>query len=247
MRRSKEIYIIGFIIINILIMIWIIIHNEFDPDKILKYGKEIAVLEFSSISIYLAFRLYDQFGLNKKLTEKRVELIIELLTELKRQKGFGTHYEIKDKIWSNPAFYFEKNMVRKAIDYYSNYESLKGVLDSKFTMDLNDFDNGFQKVKEVLNNPIMPKSIIDKAQFLETGGGTGGKIVTDENEMTYLYFTQEGKNKLIKKDTQHWCFSYNNNCKLIEFLQKFDDLFEACEKWTNNHSNIDEGLNLKNF
>lgn len=248
MNSKRRNLILVFIILNLICLPWIICHNNYDLEKILKYSRELALFEFGAISLLLAISLFDQFGLNKKLTEKKIELIIELLTEFKKQRGFGTNYEVKEEIWSNPAFYFEKNMAEKAVQYYTKLDSpMKGILNSKFTMDLNDFDDGFEKIKKVLNNPLMPPSILDKAQFLKSNGGVGGKQVKESKEMTYLYFTDTGKKKLINKEIDHWVFAYNNNGTLYEFLKKFDNLFKACEDWINKHSNISEDLNLEGF
>ncbi len=206
----------------------------------------MAIFEFSTISLIIAVSVFDQFGLNKKLTEKRVELIIELLTELKKQDGFGSHYKVNGKIRSISSFYFEKNMATVQRQRYSKEELLGNLLNTKILIELTDFDNGFNGVRRVLNNPIMPKSIIDKAQFMSIGGGSRSKD-DDPEELLYLYFTSEGKKKLVEKDTNYWIFSSKNNCTLNEFLEKFDALFKACEDWTNNHSNINEELNLKKF
>lgn len=246
MKQKKRNYIITFILLNLILIPWIVIHNDFCFDKIIKYSKELAIFEFSTISLIIAISLFDQFGLNKKLTEKRVELIIELLTELKKQEGFGSHYKVNKSFRSNPSFYFEKNMALVQSQRYSNNEYLDNLLNTKILIELTDFDIGFKGVRRVLNNPIMPKSILDKAQFLSIGGGSRS-INDDPEELLYLYFTSEGKKKLVEKDTKYWTFSSKNNCTLIEFLKKFDALFKACEDWTNNHSNMDEELNLKNF
>lgn len=124
---------------------------------------------------------------------------------------------------------------------------IAGILNSRFTMDGNDFDEAFKKVKTILNHPLMPNSIVEKAQFIKLSGGTGGKIVEDASEMTYVYFTDNAKQKLIKKDRKHWFFAGNNECTVLEFLNKFDELFNACEEWANRHSNINEKLNLEEF
>ncbi|AUC13799.1 hypothetical protein BTO06_00935 [Tenacibaculum sp. SZ-18] len=247
MKKKKKNFIIVFIILNIILISWIIIHNDYCFEKIIKYAKELAVFEFSAISLIIAVSLFDQFGLNKKLTEKRVELIIELLTELKKQEGFGSHFKINGEFMSNPSFYFEKNMVENHKKRFSKDDFFKKILNTQIVINSTDFDNGFQNVRKVINNPIMPKSIVEKAQFLGISGGMGGSKLNESNELLYLYFTSEGKKELVKKETKYWLFKENNNCTLIEFLKKFDNLFAACEDWTNKHSNIDEELNLKNF
>jgi len=246
MEKKKKKLIIGFIILNLILVPWIIIHNNFDLEKVLKYSKELALFEFAVTSIIIAISLFDQFGLNKKLTEKRVELIIDLLTELKNQSGFGCHYQLKGKLFMSTSFYFEKDMAKKAIESYSDRDS-SGILNTRFMMDSNDFYNGFEKVREVVNNPIMPKSIVDKIQFLGVSGGYSNSEIKEADEIAHIYFTSEYKKKLVKKETKYWCISSRNDCTLLEFLQKFDDLFDACENWTDKHSNINEGLNLDYF
>ena len=167
--------------------------------------------------------------------------------ELKIQEGFGSHFKVNGELMSNPSFYFEKNMAEKYNKRYLKDDFFKRILNTPIVMESTDFDNGFLKFRKVINNPIMPKSIVDKAQFLGISGGVGGLVLNESTELLYLYFTSEGKMELVKEKTKYWIFKNNNNCTLIEFLRKFDDLFTACEDWTNRHSNIDEELNLKNF
>jgi len=182
MEKKIKILIIGFIILNLILIPWIIIHNDFNLEKVAKYSKELALFEFAVISIIIAISVFDQFGLNKKLTEKRVELIIDLLTELKNQKGFGCHYKLKEKLFMATSFYFEKDMAKKAIERYSNRDS-GDVLNARFMMDLSNFDNGFAKIREVVNNPIMPKSIVDKIQFLGVSGGYGNREIMEAESL----------------------------------------------------------------
>ena len=246
MKKQKSNYLILFISLNIFFISWIIIHNDFVFEKIIKFSKELVIFEFSTISLIMAISLFDKFGINKKLTEKRVELIIELLTELKKLEGFGSHYKVKGETLSNPSFYFQKNMVELYQETFSNDDFFKNLLNTKILINSPDFDFAFNSVRKVLNNPIMPKEIIDKAQFLTIAGGSRS-YKNEPETLLYLYFSQDGKKKLIQRDTKHWVNSRNNDCTLKEFLNKFDNLFKACEIWTNKHSDIDEELNLKNF
>lgn len=234
-------------VLNIIGFVCFFKYKKPEYGKIFKYTREALILEFSIISLIIAISLYDQFGLNKKLTEKRVELIIELLTELKRQDGFGTHYKINGGFISNPSFYFQKNIAKKNIEIYSDDNSLYDILNSPIAMELDDFDNAFKRTREILNNPIMPELIVEKSQFLRMDGGIGINKNNQPQKLVFLHFTNEGKIKLVKKETKSWVHSNKNNCSLLEFLEKFDSLFKACKDWTDKHSNMDEELNLERF
>ncbi len=237
-----NIYIIIIIIVFNLIVIYLIFkRNKSSYEKIIKPIKELLFFDFALISFIMAIILFDQYGLNKKLTEKRVELVIELLTELKKQEGFGAYPRIKEKDMGKFSFYYEKNMAKKA----SREKFFVDWIHKPIVMESNDLINGFKKVREVINNPIMPLSIVDKSQFLIASGGIGGSKLNDSPELLYIYFTSEGNKEYIETKAKHWVFSNNNRCTLLEFLQKFDDLFIACEDWINKHSDIDVELNLR--
>lgn len=246
-QKRKMIFLI-FIIINLFLITWIVIHNNFDIEKVLKYSKELASVEFPGVSLFIAISVFDQFGLNKKITEKKVELIIELLTELKNQKGFGAHYEINGGLLSSRPFYFGESMAKNYIDRVTKLESnYLNFLNSRLKMDGNDYDEAFKKVKKVLNHPLMPNKIVEKAQFLKLSGGLKDIIDTEFVGVVYVCFTNEAKIKLIEGNREDWFFAENNKCTILEFLNKFDELFNVCEEWVSLHSNINEKLNLEEF
>lgn len=71
MNLKKKRIIVAFVILNMISIPWIMIHNDLDIEKVLKYTKELALFEFAIISLIIAVSVFDQFGLNKKLTEKK--------------------------------------------------------------------------------------------------------------------------------------------------------------------------------
>ena len=243
---------IKFLILSMIILIfWVIINEDYYLEKVTKSLralniKDFSLFLFSLISITIAISVFDRFGLNKKITEKRIELITELLTELKKQNGFGSSY--RGDCFANPSFYYQKNMFKVNKEIYSKIDGLGNLLNTRILFNSNDFFNDFKNVRRVLNNPLMPKSIIDKAQFLK-GNNMGEPIASkdDPSKKLFLYFTSEYKEKLVKGETEEWMFRFNGNYTLKDFLKEFDVLFDACEKWTIKHSNVIEELNLKNF
>ncbi|MDO6744815.1 hypothetical protein Q4553_09525 [Tenacibaculum soleae] len=245
---------INFLILSMIILIfWMIINEDYCLEKVTKSLralniKDFSLFLFSLISITIAISVFDRFGLNKKITEKRIELITELLTELKKQNGFGSSY--RGGCFANPSFYYQKNMVKVNKEIYSKIDGLDNLLNTRILFSSNDFFNDFKNVRRVLNNPLMPKSIIDKAQFLKESNKNFGYPTTTTNHPSkelFLYFTLEYKEKLLKDETEEWMFRFNDSYTLKDFLKEFDVLFDACEKWTIKYSNVIEELNLKNF
>lgn len=249
MKKKKKYLVIGFIVLNLILIPWIIIHNQWDFEKIIKYAKELAVFEFSTISLIIAINLFDQFGINKKLTEKRIELVLELITELKLQEGFGTHIYKNGEYSVNPPFWFSINMEEKASKMLKQIagEESQSLLDGPININSHDFDRAFEKTRKLLNNPIMPKNIVQKSRFLKLSGGHNDENLRARKLIVFVYFTPEAKKELIEKNGYNWLVSFNNDCTLREFLLKFENIFKECQKWTDKHSDISEDLNFQNF
>ncbi|WP_243472532.1 hypothetical protein [Winogradskyella sp. MH6] len=249
MKKKKKYLIFGFIIINLILIPWIVFHNECDFEKIIKYTKELAIFEFSTISLIIAISLFDKFGINKKLTEKRTELVLELIAELKAQEGFGTNIFESGNFITNPPFYFGINMLEKASKMFKHMQNERNqsYLDAPININSQDFDEAFKKVRKLLNNPIMPKSIVQKSSFLKLSGGHNNKELRARKIIVFVYFTSKAKKELIANNGNTWVVSSNNDCTLREFLVKFENIFKECQQWTDNHSDISEELNFQNF
>ena len=220
------------ILIFICIIIWgIFLYNKFGiSNKTWSYFTDALKLLFTALTTIIALKIYDRFGLNKKLSEKRTELIVELLIELKK---IYFRAQIDNRI--SAPFYASKNM-----DNQFKHIEVKDQ-NIKILLHLEDFDTATEKIIILKNNPLMPPSISEKLTFLEK---SGGQINPELREIhrTKLFFTK--KSIEAGKEENHWMVKSNNNCSLKEFVLKFNELFIEIEVWIDKHSNLDEKLNI---
>lgn len=240
---------VSIIILNLLLIPVIGIFSNWNLACFFQNFKETLIFEFSIVSLIIALNLYDKFGINKKLTEKRIELVLGLITELKSQEGFGTNIYKNGEYLINPAFYFGVNMTGKASKRLENIENGKNnsFLDEPININQRDFNKAFKKTRRLLNNPIMPKKIVQKSSFLKLSGGFNNEELRARKVIFFVYFKSEAKKELIENDGNTWTVSFNNDCTLREFLVKFEGIFRECQKWANKHSDISEDLNYQNF
>lgn len=221
---------------KILIFICIIFWGGFLYDKFgvstktWSYFTDSLKLLFTALTTVIALKIYDRFGLNKKLSEKRTELIVELLIELKK---IYFRADIDDRIWA--PFSISKDMSNQLKHIDAKDQNIKILFHSE------DFDIATEKILILKNNPLMPKSISEKLSFIEISGGQNSRELREIHK-TKLFFTRKSIDD--RKEEKHWMVKSNNNCSLKEFILKFNEVFIEIEIWIEKHSNLDEKLNI---
>ena len=204
-----------------------------DLDKSLSKTSDILKLGFSFITLVIALKIYDRFGLNKKIAEKRTEIIVDLLIELK-----NIYFRIDNKtsqVSSNGPF-FPKKDISKYLESHSKEE-----LDSKILFQTGEKDDFIKKIEIIENHPLLPKSIRNKLEFLTSKGGSS-PTVNKELYRARIYFSQVGAKKL--REDKFWLVEIGNDCTLREYVNKFKDLFQEIETWINKYSNLSDELNI---
>ncbi|AXT59247.1 hypothetical protein D1816_02410 [Aquimarina sp. AD10] len=204
-----------------------------DLDKSLSKTSEILRLGFSFITLIIALKIYDRFGLNKKIAEKRTEIIVDLLIELK-----NIYFRIHNKTsqgTSNGPFFPKKDISNFLTSY------TKEQLDSKILFQIGEKDDYIKKIEIIENHSLLPKSIRNKLEFLTKKGGQS----PTENKELYrarIYFSKVGAKKL--NEDKFWLVENGNDCTLREYINKYKDLFEEIETWIGKYSNLSDELNI---
>lgn len=222
------------IIISISLLIFVGLYFYYcDLDKSLGKTSEILKILFSFVTLIIALKIYDRFGLNKKIAEKRTELIVDLLIELKN-KSFRIDVQTNGKR-TNMLFLPKKNI-------YNYLQVLsKDQLNSKVFFLLEEKENLFKKIELIENHPLLPKAIRSKLEFLTVKSGFRPEI-NPELHTAQICYSNEGVKKL--EDKKLWFIIFNNNCSLKEYLIKYQSLFEEIDKWINKYSNLSDELNI---
>ena len=202
-------------------------------DITIEKSSYILKILFSYITLIIALKIYDRFGLNKKITEKRTELIVDLLIELK--KIYFRVDTIQEACGRNSPF-FPKKDISKFLDFFEEKE-----LEYKILFLIGEKDEFLKKIETIENNPLLPKSIKEKLYFLTTKGGAHPKENVDSYKAK-IYFTKKGAEKIY--DEKSWLMEWGNDCTLKEYINKFRELFEEIESWIKKHSNLSDELNI---
>lgn len=223
--------------IHLLLILIVVITTSFylvikDFERTLSYSSELLKLIFSFITLIIAINIYDQFGLNKKLTEKRVELIIELLTEIKK---ISFRAQIKSGVHMTNINFLPSKDIKNYLKNNSIFEN------TRVLFKLRERDEIIYKILLIKNNPILPKVISEKLEFIEPK-----TVKTPEKSIEFnnakIYFSKDGESKLFEE--KDWFVEFENNCTLKEYINKYEILFIEIEKWINKHSNLDDKLNI---
>lgn len=205
-----------------------------DFDKAFNNSSNFLKLFFSFITLIIALKIYDKFGINKKITEKRVELLIELLIELKKVY-FKINIKTSNSEMNQP--FFPSKSIKDYLKGFDTEELSRNIL-FYYAGERDDFVKNIILLK---NNPIMPLSIVDKLDFLEYRGGSSPQKQI-ELYTAKVYFTQNGAKNLDEKGK--WIVDYKNDCTVEEFILKFESLFIEIENWINEYSNLKDELNI---
>lgn len=228
----KDWKIIGLFILGSIVFGGIFIYSK-DYKTALVGTSELLKFIFSLVTVIIALRIYDRFGLNKKLTERRSELIIELLIEIK-QLRFGIYATHEGNILGTGLFP-QKNMTK----YFDHID--ENFLSCRPLIYLGDKDERIKKIQLIENNPLLPKSIKQKLEFLTMQGGSRN-LLKQYKGIAKIYFSNLGKENLKNED--NWFEEANSKETLKEYLFQFSELIIEMENWIKKHSNLIDELNI---
>jgi len=209
-------------------------HKNFE--KAIKHTSDILKLLFSFITLYLALKIYDRYGVDKKLTEKRTDLLIELLTEL-RKVQFSVLIEHRDEF--SLGFHFTPS---KNLDSYFKDKNIPSECwGAQVLIDFTSKQNAVKEIMLIRSNPLLPKEISQKIEFLRIVSAIFSEEVKNLKSKAKIRFPQQKGEKLEDKD---WKIDSYNDCTLKEFLIKFQQALVEIETWINKHSNLNEEFNI---
>lgn len=217
------------LIIFISTLSFLIIESELNPSTI----KDISVLTYSTFTLIIALLLFDRFDYRKKVFDKKLSIVLELIQFLKKttvgisQKSESSQYAGGLFIDREKIFNFKK---REMIDF-----------NSSVVFNINDVIEYFNQIELFRNNPFMPKEINKSLSFI------GEQIFVGNPSKDLKYFSNFTKISLNKSQD----FFKLENCSLPESkitFNEFLDLYIKClneiENWINKHSNFKSDLNF---
>lgn len=185
------------------------------------------------VTTVIAILLYDKYGVDKKIVDKNLEIVLQFVDELRKttiyihgESNTGGSYAMMINFWYRPI---EKN------DLMSRY------LNDKLFFKL-DYGYALNNLYEIDKNPFMPPEISDKFQKISLK--VLPEITEEEKAGSYAVATAsvnmvelEGKNQIIGKLNGH-VFT------LGEYIENFIAVRDAIKKWLKAHNVDDSSLNF---
>lgn len=172
---------------------------------------------------------------------KRSELLLDLLSELKKLRLYIITYKDGSNVGMNPVAL--KYDIQKEISFYSDEELNAPILfysDEKVSV--------LKKIISIADNPILPNEIHNKMNFLNLYGGRGSKSKDNKtlNNKYYhkIYFSERGQKNL--KENGDWLTEFNNDCSLKEYAEKYSLLMSEISLWIDKTTNTRDKLNINN-
>ena len=190
--------------------------------------KDVLGLVQVFISIFLVYLLYDRFGTSKKLLDKQNDLIIKFLEELKKVHLYihgktenGLESTIHSTLGKNLSFAKESSVCNKIALFNSS-----------------QFYNELKKLNEIIEHPLFPSDLKDKADIFKFGVMTG-TLEIDYEKYGFVSFVHNDSTT-----DEKWMYPYDGDMTIRDYLAKVEKSITELENWINKESSIKIKLNL---
>jgi hypothetical protein len=178
-------------------------------------------------AIIFAAIIYDDLGLGKRMFDKQVDIVIELLEEIKNIR-FQASYYSDGNIKSFMMFSIEK----KLNSGYYNYD-----IDGKMTGDLKicfppeNYYNGCAKIIRLKSSVWIPVELVKHLDIL-----SGKSMIqideVDSHDRILIAF----RNVPATSDDKLWMQFVDSDMTLTEYVMALQDLAAQLEIWLSKHS-----------
>lgn len=217
-----------FIIISVVIKI-----SYFDSSAV----KDIASITSSFLTIVIALLLYDRFGYRKIIYEKKLDLVLKLIENLKATCINIAYKNISEK----KSFYGRIFIDKKQIDFKLLESNIN--VNSFVIFHVVDIENYFTKFNFLVSNPYLPKELINKLEFLNINNFQGvEKNPAYQNEYVKISI-HNSTSSVVIEDLNGW-YKMPNDISLLTFISNYLECLNSIEEWINKHSNIKSDLNI---
>ena len=207
------------------IIIFIIKESEFTTTTV----KDVTITSCSFFTLILAILLYDRFDYRKVVFQKKLEVVLNLLVDL---KSFTFHAKYTNANYDyNIGFKIERSSLKKQLN--SDH------LDKIISFNENYHKRLYEKISPYVNNPFLPKKIAESLQFLYMLNNHSINHIPNF-EVIRLFFNDELP---INLDGL-WHIESSNSITLKSYVENYILCLNIIENWINEHSNIKADLNI---
>lgn len=173
------------------------------------------------ITLIIALLLYNKYGIEETVLQKRTEAVIALLSELKKTRFVfespdSNYYMIRIK-------WIEKN-------YFEEKYSEELVFSSNYYI-------GMEKLTALVDDLFLPKTIVEKYSNLQF------IVMTNLKPEELKKYTKVDIAGYKNPDNIKYGFLNDKKMTLIDFITYITDLKSEAENWLKENSNKDVDLN----
>lgn len=183
------------------------------------------------LTLYIAFELYDRFGLESRFIGKKTDKVLELVDFLKGKYIFASTDEIVYNLTP------DRNKIKgiKSVPRYINDKS------KIIIVDYENYKKTWGKpLYEIKRSYWLPEKIKKKVEFLEFS--ILGSVEYPFDEKYIRFFANSAKDK-IKDESIEWQIILPE-ISFDEFNNNLDSLIKTIEKWLERRSGIKLDFNL---
>ncbi len=181
-------------------------------------------------TLVIAILLYDKYGVEKKIVDKNLEVVLQFVEELRK-----TTLCIKGESESG-SYALMVNLLDRAIE---KGEFMSRYLDDKLFFNLN-YGYALSNLYEISNNPFMPSEISDC--FKKIMLGVLPEITEEDKKGGYAVVT--GSTVMLEDNDSIIGKLNGQNYTLGEFINIYMSVVEAIKHWLKSHNVDDKCLNF---
>lgn len=222
-KFSYIIFILSILFLSIII--FLIKESEFTTTAV----KDITITSCSFFTLVLAILLYDRFDYRKVVFQRKLEVVLNLLVDLKSFTFYAKYTNANYDY--NLGFEIERVSLKKQLN--SDH------LDKIISFNENYHKRLYEKISSYITNPFLPKKIGQSLQFLYMRNNHSINHIPNF-EVIRLFFNDELP---INLDTL-WYIESSNTITLKSYIENYIICLDIIENWINEHSNIKADLNI---
>jgi len=184
-------------------------------DQTLTVSATLIAALFSVLTFIIAILLFNKYGIDNALMEKRTDVVFRLLDKIN-----GLVYSIE-----NEKYFFTLNLgsseKKNVEEFYGNKLSFS-----------TDYYNDLEKIFEIANSPFTPKSIIQKMDSIQPPV-ISFDIPDNEKDnyaKVYLFGHRNESNQFGRLNT--------TDITLYDFIVSYSDIKEAIVDWIKKNTSI---------
>lgn len=233
--QMKKLFLISFFALLLVSVVFSLLLNTSGEDAIhvIDHISFIIAALCGVITTVIAILLYDKYGVDKKIIDKNLEVVLQFVDELRKTKIF-IHGESK----TSGSYAMMINFWNKPIE---KDDFMSRCLNDKLFFKLN-YGYAMDNLYEISKNPFMPPEISEKFQKITLHVLTE---ITEEDKQNGFAVATSSVNMLELDDNDQIIGKLNEHDFTVgEYIGNYIEVSNAIKQWLKAHNVDDSSLNF---